>query len=143
MPRCALFALSAFLAVTNQAHGFGWSQRSTAALVKHPVCDSNSSLNMFGKAFSSAFSNDESLGKVQNAGLKGGPKNNDKVSINGKPVKAIVGQKVAVVAGAARAKISYNCKQGDCGTCMIKMNGRKVKACQMSIPAGKCNIETL
>ena len=45
-----------------------------------------------------------------------------------KPVKAIVGQKVAAVAGAARVRISYNCKQGDCGTCMIKMNGRKVKA---------------
>jgi aerobic-type carbon monoxide dehydrogenase small subunit (CoxS/CutS family) len=58
-------------------------------------------------------------------------------------VKAVVGQKVSVVAAAARVKIAYNCKQGDCGTCMITMNGRKVKACQMSIPAGKCAINTI
>jgi len=98
---------------------------------------------MFGKAFSDAFANDKSLGKAQNAGLKGGPKMNENVSINGKAVKAVVGQKVSAVANAARVKISYNCKQGDCGTCMVKMNGRKVKACQMTIPASKCNIETL
>ena len=65
------------------------------------------------------------------------------MSINGKSVKAVVGQKVSVVANAARVKIKYDCQKGDCGTCMIKMNGKKVKACQMSIPAGKCSIETL
>ena len=68
---------------------------------------------------------------------------NENVLINGKPVKAVVGQKVSVVAASARAKISYNCKQGDCGTCMININGRKVKACQQIIPAGNCRIETL
>lgn len=72
-----------------------------------------------------------------------GPNYNEAVTINGKPVKAIVGQKVKNVAASARVKIPYNCQQGDCGTCMIKMNGRKVKACQMTIPAGKCTIETL
>jgi aerobic-type carbon monoxide dehydrogenase small subunit (CoxS/CutS family) len=72
-----------------------------------------------------------------------GPKYNEAVTVNGKPVKAVVGQAVKVVANAARVKISYDCQKGDCGTCMIKMNGRKVKACQMSIPGGKCAIETL
>jgi Uncharacterized anaerobic dehydrogenase len=72
-----------------------------------------------------------------------GPKENDNVTLNGKKVKAVVGQKVSVVAAQNRVKINYNCRNGDCGTCMIKMNGRNVKACQMSIPAGKCNIETL
>jgi succinate dehydrogenase/fumarate reductase-like Fe-S protein len=72
-----------------------------------------------------------------------GPKQNENVSINGKDVKAIVGQKVSVVAAQSRVKISYNCKAGDCGTCNIKMNGRTVKACQQLIPAGKCNIQTL
>jgi aerobic-type carbon monoxide dehydrogenase small subunit (CoxS/CutS family) len=56
------------------------------------------------------------------------------VTINGKPAKAIVGQKVSVVAAGARVKISYDCRSGDCGTCTVKMNGRKVKACQMNIP---------
>ena len=71
-----------------------------------------------------------------------GPKKNENVSINGKNVNAVVGQKVSVVAAQARVKISYNCKAGDCGTCNIKMNGRTVKACQQVIPAGKCNIQT-
>ena len=52
-----------------------------------------------------AFKNDESLGKPQNAGLTNGPKYNENVTINGKPVKAVVGQKVSDVAAAARAKI--------------------------------------
>jgi aerobic-type carbon monoxide dehydrogenase small subunit (CoxS/CutS family) len=68
---------------------------------------------------------------------------NDNVTINGKPVKAIVGQKVSVVANAARVKIKYDCRNGDCGTCMITMNGKKVKACQQVIPSGKCAINTI
>ena len=65
---------------------------------------------------------------------------NENVSINGKKVNAIVGQKLSVVAAQARVKIPYSCKNGDCGTCTIKVNGRKTKACQGVIPSGKCNI---
>mmetsp|Transcript_5027 Transcript_5027/g.7423 ORF Transcript_5027/g.7423 Transcript_5027/m.7423 type:complete len:137 (+) Transcript_5027:116-526(+) len=101
------------------------------------------SLNGFGDAFKNAFASDDSLGKAQNAGLSGGPKTNDNVSINGKKVNAIVGQKVSVVAASARVKISYNCNKGDCGTCNVKINGRVQKACQQIVPAGKCNIQTL
>ena len=72
-----------------------------------------------------------------------GPKQNDKVTLNGKQVKAVVGQKVSVIAAQNRVKISYNCKAGDCGTCIVNINGRKQKACQMTIPNGKCNINTL
>uniref|UniRef100_A0A7S2HL78 2Fe-2S ferredoxin-type domain-containing protein n=1 Tax=Helicotheca tamesis TaxID=374047 RepID=A0A7S2HL78_9STRA len=119
------------------ASGFGvTTPRSSSGL------SSSTSLNIFG-GLKGAFANDDSLGAVENAGLKGGPNENDQVTINGKPVKAIVGQKVSVVAAAARVKIPYSCKNGDCGTCMIKMNNRKVKACQMTIPAKKCAIETL
>merc|ERR1712157_137943 len=99
----------------------------------------NAALGMgFGDAFKNAFSNDDTLGKAKNAGLSGGPRYNEDVTINGKKVKAIVGQKVAVVANSARVRIRYNCQAGDCGTCTIKMNGRNVRACQMTIPAGKC-----
>mmetsp|Transcript_19524 Transcript_19524/g.24075 ORF Transcript_19524/g.24075 Transcript_19524/m.24075 type:complete len:140 (-) Transcript_19524:144-563(-) len=104
---------------------------------------SSTQLDMFGDAFKNAFSNDDQLSKPQNAGLTNGPKENDQVKINGKAVKAIVGQKVSVVAAQARVKISYNCKAGDCGTCNIKMNGKTVKACQMTIPAGKCDMRTM
>jgi len=103
---------------------------------------SSTKLNIFG-GLKGAFANDDSLGKAPDAGLSKGPNVNDNVTINGKPVKAIVGQKVSVVANAARVKIKYDCRNGDCGTCMITMNGKKVKACQQVIPSGKCVINTI
>jgi len=103
----------------------------------------STTLNFFGDAMKNAFGNDDSLGKDKNAGLTNGPQENDKVSLNGKKIKAVVGQKVSVIAAQNRVKISYNCKAGDCGTCIVNMNGRKVKACQMTIPPGKCNINTI
>jgi ferredoxin len=84
-------------------------------------------LNLFG-GLKGAFANDEGLGKPQNAGLKNGPTMNDQVTVNGKPVKgAVVGQKLTVVAAKARVKIAVNCQKGDCGTCVVQFNGKKVK----------------
>jgi len=103
---------------------------------------SQTSLNLFG-GLGDAFKNDDKLGERKNEGLKGGVKYNEQILINGKSVKAVVGQPIKAVANSARVKIQYDCQKGDCGTCMIKMNGRKVKACQMKVPAGKCVIETL
>jgi len=57
----------------------------------------NTELNIFG-GLKGAFANDDALGKPQNAGLTGGPKVNENVSINGKPVNAVVGQKISQVA---------------------------------------------
>lgn len=91
-----------------------------------------------------AFKNDESLGKPQNAGLKNGPNYNEQVTVNGVKVpNAVVGQKLTVVASRVRVKIPVNCQKGDCGTCMVNLNGRKVKACQTSLPSGKASIATL
>lgn len=105
--------------------------RSTIAITRLP-------------GWADAFKNDESLGKVQNAGLKNGPKYNEQVTVNGVAVQgAVVGQKLTVVAARARVKIPVNCQQGDCGTCMVNFNGRKVKACQVTLPAGKAAIKTL
>lgn len=87
---------------------------------------------------------DDSLGKAPDAGLKGGPKFNENVTVNGKQVSgAVAGQKLTAVANKARVKIPVNCQAGDCGTCMVKLNGKKVKACQIGLPAGKAVIETL
>jgi ferredoxin len=94
--------------------------------------------------FLDAFKNDESLGPVKNEGLKNGPKYNENVTVNGMAVQgAVVGQKLTVVAGRARVKIPVNCQKGDCGTCMVLLNGRKVKACQAILPSGKAAIKTL
>lgn len=136
MSRLSLAVLLVALLLTTPSRGFSVVPQSKSAV-------SATSLNGFGKAFGDAFKNDDSLGKAENAGLKGGPKYNEQVTINGKPVKCVVGQAVKNVANSARVKIRYDCQQGDCGTCMIKMNGKKVKACQMKIPSGRCVIQTL
>jgi ferredoxin len=71
---------------------------------------------------------DDKLGKVKDAGLSSGPNYNENVTVDGKPVPgAVVGQKLTVVAAKVRVKIPVNCQAGDCGTCMVKLNGRKVK----------------
>ena len=99
-------------------------------------------LHLFG-GLKGAFTNDDSLGKREDAGIKGGAKFNEQITFNGKPIRAVPGQKVSQVAAAARVKITYSCKKGDCGTCEIMMNGRMIKACQATIPAGKCGMRTL
>jgi ferredoxin len=87
-----------------------------------------------------AFKNDDSLGKVQNAGLTNGPKTNDNVTVNGQKVQgAVVGQKLTVVASKARVKIPVNCQKGDCGTCMVNFNGRKVKGASMNPSLRLCS----
>lgn len=63
-------------------------------------------------------------------------------TINGKPVKAVAGQKVSQVLASARVKVTYSCRKGDCGTCELLMNGRVEKACNAKIPRGKCVIQT-
>lgn len=102
----------------------------------------STSINIFG-GLKDAFGNDDSLGKAKDAGLSNGPKYNDQVTVNGKPVKnAVVDQKISQVCAAARVKVSYNCQNGECGTCEMKVNGRKVRACVGKVPAGKCAITT-
>lgn len=109
---------------------FGIRQSNTRLL--------STQINIFGNAFA----NDDSLGKAENPGLKKGP-NVSEVTINGKPVKAVAGQKVSQVLAAARVKVTYSCRKGDCGTCELFMNGRVEKACNAKIPQGKCVIQTI
>lgn len=102
----------------------------------------DTSLNIFG-GLAGAFAN-EDMGARKNEGLSNGPNVNDNVTVNGKKVPgAVVGQKITVVAGRARVKIPVNCQKGDCGTCVVNVNGKKVKACQTSVGSGKCAIKTL
>mmetsp|Transcript_4149 Transcript_4149/g.9146 ORF Transcript_4149/g.9146 Transcript_4149/m.9146 type:complete len:133 (-) Transcript_4149:213-611(-) len=115
-----------------------------SAFVAHHHKPSSTALFGLFDGLSGAFANDESLGARENAGLKNGPNFNEDVTVNGKPVKgAVVGQKLTAVAMKARVKIPVNCQKGDCGTCMVKFNGRNVKACQTPLPAGKATIQTL
>ena len=175
-----LSAACALLALTTQCSAFGVAAPHTASRICIPgQTESTTRLNIFGN-LKGAFSNDDSLGKVDaTPGLKGVSGMNDwlaralyrtvckkfyrvtsahtiysfiftlqgpnvsECTINGKPVKAVAGQKVSQVAAAARVKITYSCKKGDCGTCEVMQNGRIVKACQAKINSGKCDIRTL
>jgi ferredoxin len=118
---------------TNSALGFSTLQSTLRQEI---------SLNLFG-GLSKAFSN-EDMGERKNEGLANGPNYNENVTVNGKQVQgAVVGQKLTVIAGRARVKVPVNCQKGDCGTCIVNMNGRKVKACQATLPSGKASINTL
>ena len=137
MPRAILSILVLVLVAVTPSTSFTVHRSSSQRQV-------DTCLGIFGDAFKGAFSNDSTLGNRKNEGLSGGPNYNENVSVNGKPVQgAVVGQKLTVVAGRARVKIPVNCQKGDCGTCMVTMNGRKVKACQTTLGTGKCTIQTL
>ncbi len=104
---------------------------------------SSTSLNIFG-GLKGAFANDDSLGQAKNEGLSNGPRYNENVTVNGKAVpNVVVDQKISQVCASARVKVPYNCQNGECGTCMVKINGRKAKACVSKVPNGKCAIQTL
>ena len=107
---------------------------TTAAAAAASATVTATSLHMFG-GLKDAFKNDDSLGTRPNEGLKGGPNYNEAVTVNGTPVKgAVVGQKLTVVASKVRVKIPVNCQKGDCGTCMVTLNGRKVKGALLRDP---------
>jgi len=87
---------------------------------------------LFGKAFG----NDPNLGKAPPAGAAAKKPPVEIAFSNGKTVNAVAGQSLADVARTAGAKIRYDCKNGDCGTCTVKLNGRAVRACVAKVPAG-------
>lgn len=108
-----------------------------------PLLSTTTSLNIFG-GFGDAFKNDDSLGKAKDAGLSTGPKYNEQVTVNGRAIpKVVIDQKISQVCNAARVKVPYNCQNGECGTCTVLMNGKKIRACVSKVPAGKCAIQTL
>jgi ferredoxin len=108
------------------SESFGVTQRA-AVVTGCSSTSTSTSLHMFG-GLKDAFKNDDALGTRPNEGLKGGPNYNDQVTVNGVAVKgAVVGQKLTVVASKVRVKIPVNCQKGDCGTCVVSLNGRKVK----------------
>jgi hypothetical protein len=60
-----------------------------------------------------------------------------------KTIKAPVGSPMAAAASKAGVKIAYNCKNGECGTCEVLLDGKKViRTCQFKVPSGGCNIMT-
>ncbi|TFJ85619.1 hypothetical protein NSK_003128 [Nannochloropsis salina CCMP1776] len=88
-------------------------------------------------AVKKGFENEEMSQPAPNAGLKNGPPT---VSITfmpaGKQVTAVAGQSLKDVAQAARIPIKYNCKKGECGTCEVVLNGKKVRTCVGIVPRG-------
>ncbi|KAL7525807.1 LOW QUALITY PROTEIN: hypothetical protein ACHAXR_001169 [Thalassiosira sp. AJA248-18] len=130
--QAALAVAFAFFLSTPVAHSF---VPSISSQTQSSPTTSTTSINIFG-GLADAFSNDDSLGKAKNAGLSNGPKFNDQVT-------AKLYRKSYQVCASARVKVPYNCQNGECGTCTVNLNGRKVKACVSKVPSGKCAITTL
>ena len=60
-----------------------------------------------------------------------------------KTVAAVPGSSMAACASRAGVKIAYNCKNGECGTCEVLLNGNKViRTCQFKVPKSGCKIMT-
>jgi ferredoxin len=52
-----------------------------------------------------------------------------------KRVSADVGSRFQDIAKAEGIDVQYKCKKGECGTCEIKVDGKWMKACQLTVPA--------
>jgi ferredoxin len=100
------------------------------ALTRSP---SSTSLKGMGDMFKKAFAN-EPMAPPVNAGLSREPTPVTVQFVGGKTVQALPGQRLSLIAKSAGAKIAYNCREGDCGTCAVKINGKKVNTCQTSLP---------
>mmetsp|Transcript_22177 Transcript_22177/g.47704 ORF Transcript_22177/g.47704 Transcript_22177/m.47704 type:complete len:147 (-) Transcript_22177:319-759(-) len=138
--RAALAITFAFVLSSTPTHSFVPSN-NVPRTSSSP--QTSTSIGIFG-GLKDAFGNDDSLGAAKNAGLSNGPRYNEQVTVNGKPVKnVVVDQKISQVCATARVKVPYNCQNGECGTCTVKLNGRKARACVSKVPAGKCTIQTL
>jgi aerobic-type carbon monoxide dehydrogenase small subunit (CoxS/CutS family) len=85
--------------------------------------------------FKNALANDDTLPPAQDPGLTTAK---EPVEVRflpaNKTVKAYLGQNIGMIAKSARVEIRYKCREGDCGTCTIKFDGKKVKACVSSLP---------
>mmetsp|Transcript_5355 Transcript_5355/g.12163 ORF Transcript_5355/g.12163 Transcript_5355/m.12163 type:complete len:142 (+) Transcript_5355:162-587(+) len=128
----------AVASILTPAHAFVPSN-----IPQTPSPQTSTSINIFG-GLAGAFSNDDSLGKAKDAGLSSGPRYNENVTVNGKAVpNVVIDQKISQVCNTARVKVAYNCQNGECKTCTVKINGRKVQACVSKVPSGKCAIQTL
>ena len=63
-------------------------------------------------------------------------------SYKGKEVKATVGAKMQTTANALGLPVSYNCQDGQCGTCESKVNGRKTRICVARVPNKDFKLDT-
>ncbi|CAM9215653.1 unnamed protein product [Ascophyllum nodosum] len=87
----------------------------------------------WGDALNKAFANEDMGSKAKNPGLAREP-NTCMVTVNGRTVKAIQGQRLRDVVAAAKAKIEYGCEKGDCGTCESLVDGKKIRICKAVVP---------
>ena len=95
-----------------------------------------------GDIFKNALANDPNLPPPKDPGLSKKP---DLVLVeflpSKKTVEAYPGQSFSLIAKSAGVDIRYKCKKGDCNTCAVQFNGRSVKACQSTLPAGQKKVQ--
>ena len=133
VPSCVLIILVAAVLLSV-------GSAMSSGRVSSRVAMRSGSLKIWGfmDAMKKAMAN-EDMGPAANAGLSKEPDTINVSFVGAKKatVKAYAGQKISMVANAARVPIKYNCKAGDCGTCEVNLDGRIVKACQATLPDKK------
>lgn len=53
-----------------------------------------------------------------------------------KKVSVAAGSKLSDAAAKAGVRVRYDCKEGKCGICAVKMNGKQVRTCITKVPKG-------
>lgn len=129
----ALIAISALALSTHHQWTPLSSTYRTLPSMARPRAQARASPAML---FKNPFANDPNLEKSKAGAAPAGKKTVEISFSNGRTVNAFPGQGMADVARAAGAKIRYDCKNGDCGTCTVKLNGRAIRACVAKVPTG-------
>lgn len=58
---------------------------------------------------------------------------NIEIEIYDNKINAIKGQKLIDLIRLSKAPIKFNCKKGNCGSCLSIVNGKKMRVCQMVV----------
>merc|ERR1711871_1902864 len=126
-----------FLTLLSSATAFlttpAWNRPRMASKVLQTARPSSISMGWLDAAFAN-----EDLGPQGPAGLS---KAVEEVTVtfkqNGKTVKSYPGESMKIVAKRAGVKVLYDCSKGDCGSCEMKFNNRKIRTCVAKVPKGK------
>lgn len=56
------------------------------------------------------------------------------ISFNGKSVNVAPGSPLSAAAAKAGVRVRYDCKEGKCGICQVKVNGKDMRTCVAKVP---------
>lgn len=95
-------------------------------------------LNWYRRALPRDFERRQEMLNARRQKSAATPKGQVEVTIAGRKTTAKQGEPIAAVARRAGVKIKFDCKNGRCATCQVRLNGRSAaKVCQgAKVPGG-------